>query len=42
VPVFLEADQAVNYGVVMSLMSTLGDAGVADVNLITQPPSVGN
>jgi len=42
VPVFLEADQAVNYGVVMSLMSTLGDVGVADVNLITQPPSVGN
>ena len=42
VPVFLEADQAVNYGLVMRLMSTLGDAGVADVNLITQPPSVEN
>ena len=42
VPVFLEADQSVSYGLVMNLMSTLGDAGVADVNLITQPPSVGN
>ena len=42
VPVFLEADQSVSYGLVMSLMSTLGDAGVADVNLITQPPSVAN
>lgn len=42
VPVFLEADTTVNYGLVMSLMATLGDAGVKDINLITQPPEINN
>lgn len=40
VPVFLEADAAVNYGLVMSLMATLEDAGAPSVRLITQPPTV--
>jgi len=42
VPVFLEADASINYGLVMSLMSTLGDAGAENVRLITQPPSAEN
>jgi len=42
VPVFLEADAAINYGHVMSLMSTLASAGAENVRLITQPPSAGN
>jgi len=42
VPVFLEADAAINYGHVMSLMSTLASAGADNVRLITQPPSAGN
>jgi len=37
VPVFLEADAANNYGVVMSLLSTLEGAGATGVRLITQP-----
>ncbi|MDG2089844.1 MAG: protein TolR [Gammaproteobacteria bacterium] len=41
VPVFLEADAAVNYGLVMSLMATLEDAGAPSVRLITQPPTLG-
>ncbi len=40
VPIFLEADAAVNYGLVMSLMATLEDAGAPSVRLITQPPTV--
>ena len=40
VPVFLEADATVNYGLVMSLMATLEDAGAPSVRLITQPPTV--
>ncbi len=40
VPVFLEADAAVNYGLVMSLMATLEDAGAPSVRLITQPPTI--
>ena len=42
VPVFVEADQSVNYGLVTRLMSTLAQAGVEDIHLITQPPAVGN
>ncbi len=42
VPVFLEADASINYGHVMSLMSTLASAGADNVRLITQPPSAGN
>ena len=37
VPVFLEADAANNYGVVMNLLSTLEGAGANSVRLITQP-----
>lgn len=37
VPVFVEADAANNYGVVMSLLSTLEAAGASGVRLITQP-----
>ena len=40
VPVFLEADAAVNYGLVMSLMATLENAGAPSVRLITQPPAL--
>jgi biopolymer transport protein TolR len=40
VPVFLEADTAVNYGLVMSLMATLEHAGAPSVRLITQPPEI--
>jgi len=42
VPVFVEADQSINYGTVTSLMATLADAGVVDIHLITQPPKVSN
>lgn len=42
VPVFLEADAAINYGMVMALMSTLADAGADNVRLITRPPSANN
>lgn len=42
VPVFLEADASINYGLVMSLMSTLASAGADNVRLITQPPSAEN
>ncbi len=40
VPVFLEADAAVNYGLVMKLMAALEDAGAPSVRLITQPPEL--
>jgi len=39
VPVFVEADESVNYGVVTRLMSTLGTAGAENLRLITQPPA---
>jgi biopolymer transport protein TolR len=42
VPVFVEADESVNYGVVMRLMSTLAAAGAENLRLITQPPSAEN
>jgi biopolymer transport protein TolR len=38
VPVYLEADAAIDYGTVMTLFSTLESAGVSGVRLITQPP----
>lgn len=38
VPVYLEADAAIDYGTVMTLFSTLEGAGVSGVRLITQPP----
>ena len=38
VPVYVEGDAAVNYGLVMNLMGTLQAAGAKDVQLITQPP----
>lgn len=40
VPVFLEADATINYGLVMSLMAELEDAGAPSVRLITQPPTL--
>ncbi|MDG2175476.1 MAG: protein TolR [Gammaproteobacteria bacterium] len=42
VPIFLEADASVNYGLVMSLMAALADAGSNNVRLITQPPTAEN
>ncbi|HWK55207.1 MAG TPA: ExbD/TolR family protein [Hyphomicrobiales bacterium] len=42
VPVFLEADASINYGVVTSLLSTLEGAGAPGVRLITQPAAQGN
>jgi biopolymer transport protein TolR len=42
VPVFLEADDTITYGVVASLLSTLGRAGAEGVQLITQPPGPEN
>jgi biopolymer transport protein TolR len=38
VPVFLEADASINYGVVMNLLATLEGAGAESVRLVTQPP----
>jgi len=38
VPVYLEADGANDYSVVMELMATLQAAGVPNVLLVTQPP----
>jgi biopolymer transport protein TolR len=38
VPVYLEADGANSYNVVMELMGTLQAAGVPNVLLVTQPP----
>jgi biopolymer transport protein TolR len=40
VPVYLEADGANNYSVVMELMGTLQAAGVPNVLLVTQPPGI--
>jgi len=42
VPIFLEADASINYGLVMSLMAALADAGSSNVRLITQPPTADN
>jgi biopolymer transport protein TolR len=38
VPVFLEADASINYGLVMELLATLENSGAPGVRLITQPP----
>jgi len=38
VPVFLEADASINYGLVMELLATLEESGAPGVRLITQPP----
>lgn len=38
VPVYLEADGANSYDIVMELMGTLQTAGVPNVLLVTQPP----
>jgi biopolymer transport protein TolR len=42
VPVFLEGDVSINYGLVTDLLSTLGAAGAQNVQLITRPPVSGN
>lgn len=39
-PVLVWGDAAVNYGVVVSLMSELQAAGVPDVGLVTEPPTL--
>jgi len=38
VPVFLEGDASINYGLVMELLATLEESGAPGVRLITQPP----
>jgi biopolymer transport protein TolR len=38
-PVFVKADQQVNYGKVMTAMTALQAAGAKSVGLISQPPS---
>jgi biopolymer transport protein TolR len=40
VPVYLNGDGAVSYGAVMKLYSILQEAGVKELNLITQPESL--
>lgn len=42
VPIFLEADSSVSYGLVMNLMAALTNAGSDNVRLITQPPMTEN
>ena len=42
VPIFLEADSSVSYGLVMNLMAALTNAGSDNVRLITQPPTTEN
>jgi len=39
VPVYVEGDASINYGLVMNLLSTLEGAGTQGVRLITQPPA---
>jgi len=39
VPVFLEGDVSINYGLVTDLLSTLAAAGAGNVRLITRPPA---
>lgn len=42
VPVYLEGDVSVNYGLITDLLSTLAQAGADNVRLITQPPAALN
>jgi biopolymer transport protein TolR len=42
IPIFLEADSSVSYGLVMNLMAALTNAGSDNVRLITQPPTTEN
>ena len=42
VPVYLEGDAGIEYGVVTTLMAVLEDAGVPNIALITQPPGLEN
>ena len=42
IPIFLEADSSVSYGLVMNLMAALTNAGSDNVRLITQPPMTEN
>ena len=37
-PVFLKADQAVPYGVIVELIARMRRAGVASLGLVTEPP----
>jgi biopolymer transport protein TolR len=40
VPVFVEADASIAHGVVVKLYSTLEQAGVENIRIITQPPGL--
>ncbi|MEY4642828.1 MAG: hypothetical protein RLZZ227_2822 [Pseudomonadota bacterium] len=40
VPVFVNADASIEYGVVVKLLSTLQEAGATEPRLITQPPGL--
>ena len=37
--IYVRADQAVSYGVVMKVMGAVRDAGLARVGLVTEPPA---
>ena len=40
VPVYVNADATIEYGVVVKLLSTLQEAGATEPRLITQPPGL--
>ena len=40
VPVYVNADASIAYGVVVKLLATLAEAGAKDPRLITQPPGL--
>lgn len=42
VPVYLEGDAGIEYGLVTGLMAVLEDAGVPNIALITRPPGLEN
>ena len=39
VPILIEGDKSVNYGVLIKLMTVLENSGAKGIGLITQPPS---
>ena len=42
VPVYVRADQALEYGAVVEVMTVLQNAGAESVGLITDPPEIGS
>ena len=42
VPVYVRADQALEYGAVVEVMTVLQSAGAESVGLITDPPEIGS